>query len=109
MFCGTFIMQQNDLYAYILEIACFNDDTATECKAIYLGWRQTQTVNILIFNLITTYHLTQNNGEWRLELSLKIEKISQRLEVILSEFHRLPIIPIINQYFLISLLMQFWQ
>lgn len=62
MFYGTFIMQQNDLYAYTLELTCFNDDTTSEGKAMYLGWRQTQTVNILIFILIV-YHMPQNNGD----------------------------------------------
>lgn len=42
MFYGTFIMQQNDLYAYILEFSCFKDDTVAERNAVYLGWKQRQ-------------------------------------------------------------------
>lgn len=42
MFYGTFIMQQNDLYAYILEFSCFKDDTVAERKAMYLGWKRRQ-------------------------------------------------------------------
>lgn len=42
MFYGTFIMQQNDLYAYILEFSCFKDDTVAERKAMYLEWKRRQ-------------------------------------------------------------------